>query len=52
MKRLLAHSAIENMGIAAAGLGAGMIFLAAGHQVIAGIAFIAAFYHMANQFAV
>ena len=32
MKRLLAHSTIENMGIVAAGIGAAMTFLAAGHH--------------------
>ena len=49
MKRLLAHSTIENMGIVAAGIGAAMIFLAAGHQIVAGIALIAAMYHLANH---
>jgi hydrogenase-4 component B len=49
MKRLLAHSTIENMGIVAAGIGAAMIFLANGHQVVAGIALIAATYHLANH---
>ncbi|MGA7486909.1 MAG: proton-conducting transporter membrane subunit [Xanthobacteraceae bacterium] len=49
MKRLLAHSTIENMGIVAAGLGAAMIFLANGHPVVAGIALIAALYHLANH---
>jgi len=49
MKRLLAHSTIENMGIIAAGIGAAMIFLAAGHAEIAGIALIAALYHLANH---
>jgi hydrogenase-4 component B len=49
MKRLLAHSTIENMGIVAAGIGAAMIFLATGHQIVAGIALIAATYHLANH---
>jgi hydrogenase-4 component B len=49
MKRLLAHSTIENMGIVAAGLGAAMTFLATGHQVVAGIALIAALYHLVNH---
>ena len=35
MKRLLAHSTIENMGIVAAGIGAAMTFLATGHPVVA-----------------
>ena len=49
MKRLLAHSTIENMGIVAAGLGAAMTFRATDHPIIAGIALIAAFYHLANH---
>jgi len=49
MKRLLAHSTIENMGIVAAGIGAAMVFLESGHGVVAGIALIAALYHLANH---
>jgi hydrogenase-4 component B len=49
MKRLLAHSTIENMGIVAAGLGAAMVFLATGHRVVAGVAMIAALYHLVNH---
>jgi len=49
MKRLLAHSTIENMGIIAAGIGAAMIFLESGHRIVAGIALIAALYHLANH---
>jgi len=49
MKRLLAHSTIENMGIVAADLGAAMVFLATNHQIVAGIALIAALYHLANH---
>jgi len=49
MKRLLAHSTIENMGIVAAGVGAAMVFLATNHKVVAGIALIAALYHLANH---
>jgi len=49
MKRLLAHSTIENMGIITAGLGAAMIFSTTGHPVAAGIALIAAFYHLVNH---
>jgi hydrogenase-4 component B len=49
IKRLLAHSTIENMGIVTAGLGAAMVFLATGHGVVAGIALIAALYHLANH---
>jgi hydrogenase-4 component B len=49
MKRLLAHSTIENMGIVATGIGAAMIFLANGHGEIGGIALIAALYHLTNH---
>jgi hydrogenase-4 component B len=49
MKRLLAHSTIENMGIVAAGLGAAMIFLTSERPVLAGIALVAALYHLANH---
>jgi hydrogenase-4 component B len=49
MKRLLAHSTIENMGIVAAGIGAAMIFMPTGYPAVAGIALIAALYHLANH---
>lgn len=49
LKKMLAHSSIENMGIVAAGLGAGFIFVAAGHPTLSGIAFVAALYHMTNH---
>ena len=49
MKRLLAHSTIENMGIVAAGIGAAMTFQTSGHNLIAGIALIAALYHLINH---
>jgi len=49
LKAMLAHSSIENIGIVTAGLGAGLIFTAYGRPAIAGIAFIAAFYHMINH---
>ncbi len=49
LKRMLAHSSIENMGIVTVGLGAGMTFLAAGHPTLGAIAFVAAFYHMVNH---
>lgn len=49
MKRLLAHSTIENMGIVAAGIGASMIYLATGHAEIGSIALIASLYHLANH---
>ncbi len=49
LKRLLAHSTIENMGIVAAGIGAGMVFVATDHRVVGAIALVAAFYHLANH---
>jgi len=49
LKALLAHSSIENIGIATVGLGAGLTFTAYQLPVPAGIAFIAAFYHLINH---
>jgi hydrogenase-4 component B len=49
IKTMLAHSSIENMGIVTAGLGAGFVFMTSGYQSLAGIAFIAALYHMMNH---
>ncbi|VAW41683.1 Hydrogenase-4 component B [hydrothermal vent metagenome] len=49
MQKMLAHSSIENAGIIIAGLGAGMVFTATNHPVLAGIAFIASLYHMINH---
>ncbi len=48
-KTLLAHSSIENMGIVVTGLGAGFVFAAAGRPALAGIAFVAALYHLTNH---
>jgi len=49
LKAMLAHSSIENIGIVTAGLGAGIIFATYGKPVLAGIAFVTAFYHMINH---
>jgi hydrogenase-4 component B len=49
LKAMLAHSSIENIGIVTAGLGAGVIFATYGKPALAGIAFVAAFYHMINH---
>ena len=49
LKEMLAHSSIENIGIITAALGAGFIFQVAGLPALAGIAFIAALYHMVNH---
>jgi hydrogenase-4 component B len=49
LKAMLAHSSIENIGIVTVGLGAGIIFAAYSRPTLAGIAFVAAFYHMINH---
>ena len=49
LKTMLAHHTVEQMGIVTIGLGAGLVFVATGHAVIATIAFIAALYHMTNH---
>lgn len=49
LKIVLAHSSIENAGIIAAGIGAGMVFVATNHPALAAIAFIAALYHLINH---
>ncbi len=49
LKRLLAHSTIENMGIVTAALGAAFVFMASGFAGIAAIALAAALYHMINH---
>ena len=49
LRRMLAHSSIENMGIVTAALGASLVFAAAGLSVIAGMALIAALYHLVNH---
>jgi hydrogenase-4 component B len=49
MKRMLAFSSIENIGIILIGLGASMIFLASGKIILCAIAMIAALYHLLNH---
>ena len=49
LKTMLAYSSIENAGIMITGFGAGMVFGAAHHPVIASIAFVAGFYHLINH---
>jgi hydrogenase-4 component B len=49
LKTLLAHSSIENAGIITVGVGAGLLFGAAGQPALAGIAYIAALYHLINH---
>ncbi|BEV70885.1 hydrogenase 4 subunit B [Paludibacterium sp. THUN1379] len=49
IKRLLAYSTVENVGIILMGVGAGMLGLATGHIALAGLALMAAFYHLFNH---
>ncbi len=49
LKRLLAYSSVENIGIVYIGLGLSMIFHATGHMEIAALALIAALYHCLNH---
>lgn len=49
LKRLLAYSSVENVGIIALGLGASLLFLHAGDRLWASIAFGAAMFHTANH---
>lgn len=46
IKRLLAYSSVENIGLILLGVGAGLVFSAKGKPVLAGIAWTAALYHM------
>lgn len=49
LKRLLAYSSVENIGIVFIGVGAGLMFEARGMQAAAALAFIAALYHAINH---
>lgn len=49
MKRMLAFSSIENIGIILIGLGASMIFFAGEKPILCAIAMIAALYHLLNH---
>jgi len=49
LKTILAHSSIENAGIITAGLGAALVFKAAGLPVLAAMALLAALYHLFNH---
>lgn len=49
LKRLLAYSSVENIGIILLGIGAGMVFMSKGQPVLAGVAFSAALYHAFNH---
>lgn len=52
LKRLLAYSSIENLGIVFIGVGAGFMFGSRGMENIAALAFIAALYHVLNHTAI
>lgn len=49
LKRLLAYSSVENIGIIFMGLGLSMIFLGTDHPVLGIIGLIAALYHVLNH---
>jgi hydrogenase-4 component B len=49
LKRLLAYSSIENVGIIAMGLGLSMIFLGTGHGELSVIGLLAALFHVLNH---
>jgi len=49
LKRLLAYHSIENIGIILMGLGASLMFLHSGHQLLASLALIAGLYHTINH---
>jgi hydrogenase-4 component B len=49
LRKMLAHSSIENMGIVVAALGAGLVFRAQGHGAAAAMAYVAALYHLTNH---
>lgn len=49
LKRVLAYSTIENVGVVLLGLGASLLFSAAGNDLWAAIAFAAALLHAANH---
>ncbi|MCE8422816.1 MAG: hydrogenase 4 subunit B, partial [Candidatus Methanoperedens sp.] len=49
IKRMLAFSSIENIGIILIGLGASLIFYASGNPGLSALAAIAAFYHLLNH---
>jgi hydrogenase-4 component B len=49
MKRLLAYSSIENVGILFTGLGLGIVFFGVGMQALAALALLATLYHALNH---
>jgi hydrogenase-4 component B len=49
LKRLVAYSSVENLGIILLGIGSGMVFVSYGHPALAGLAWAAALYHVMNH---
>ncbi len=49
IKRLLAYSSVENMGVILLGIGAGMVLLSKQQYVLAGVAFAAGLFHLLNH---
>jgi len=49
LKRLLAYSSIENVGVIFLGLGMAMVFMGTGHEGLGAIALIAALFHAFNH---
>ncbi|OGI69917.1 MAG: hydrogenase 4 subunit B [Candidatus Muproteobacteria bacterium RBG_16_60_9] len=49
LKRLLAYSSIENVGIIFIGLGLSLIFLGTGHTLLGTLGLVAALYHTLNH---
>jgi len=49
LKRLLAYSSVENIGIIFIGLGLSLVFLSTGHHLLGVIALVAALYHALNH---
>jgi hydrogenase-4 component B len=49
LKRLLAYSSVENIGIVLLGLGLSMVFIGSGHPVAGALGLIAALYHTLNH---
>ncbi|SDE83359.1 Hydrogenase-4 component B [Sporomusa acidovorans DSM 3132] len=49
VKRLLAYSSVENIGIILLGVGAGLVFAAKGQSGLAAVAWVAALYHVMSH---
>lgn len=49
LKRLLAYSSVENIGIIFIGLGLSLLYLGTGHRLLGAFALVAALYHSLNH---